>query len=204
MIAAAEESWALGWTAIAGIATLMLAALTGWLAWSTRGLARETNQDIRSQWRPIMVVGGGGNRNVTIVDMKDAVVESLRTDNPHVEVELNLWNRGRGPALNCVAIIRATESSFGCEYATSYIPVLSVDGKVELLLTGVMKDDKALSLSENFSAVLDLVYEDVSGNVYETTAALSGDVPSYNRQRKVLTTTLGARETQLRSAKTRL
>jgi hypothetical protein len=198
MIVAAAESWALGWTAIAGLATLVLALLTGWLAWSTRELARETNQDIRSQWRPIMVVSGRGNENVRIADMKDARVESLRSDNPLVEIDVSLWNRGRGPALNCVATIRATESAFASEYITNRISVLSVDAKVDLLLTGVMKDDKALSSGENFSEVLDLVYEDVSGNVYETTAALLGGSPSYDRRRSVFTTNLGASETKVR------
>jgi hypothetical protein len=39
------------WTALAAIGTLALAIVTGWLAFSTRKLARASTADQRVQWR---------------------------------------------------------------------------------------------------------------------------------------------------------
>jgi hypothetical protein len=86
------------WTALAAIAAIALAIVTGWLAFSTRKLARASTADQRAQWRPILTVDPEGH-----VDYDDATGE----------LSFELRNVGRGPALASVRTYGAELSRSG-------------------------------------------------------------------------------------------
>jgi hypothetical protein len=86
--------WEFGWDALVAIGTLALAIVTGWLAFSTRSLARESAADIKAQWRPVILPGLGDK-------------EALRYENERLEVRV--VNADRGPAL----FVRATLDPHG-------------------------------------------------------------------------------------------
>lgn len=46
------DPWALGWEFGVALATLLLASVTGWLAWTTRRLARLTGEEIVAHEAP--------------------------------------------------------------------------------------------------------------------------------------------------------
>src|SRR5438874_3636234 len=50
--------WDIGWESIVALATLLLAGVTGWLAWTTRKLARATAEEVQGQTRPVVVPTG--------------------------------------------------------------------------------------------------------------------------------------------------
>lgn len=69
-----------GWTALAAIGTLGLAAVTLSLVLATRRLAKFSATDVRSQWRPLLLVRGA--------------------QYPSNRVTMTVANIGRGPALD--------------------------------------------------------------------------------------------------------
>jgi len=70
---------------VAAIGTLVLAAFTAWLAWTTRRLARAAGSETRANWRPVLVFAL-------------ATLEGGR-------LSLSVRNVGRGPALRLGAYI---------------------------------------------------------------------------------------------------
>jgi hypothetical protein len=113
--------WAIGWTAIAGIATATLALFTAWLAWSTRALARETDQDIRAAWRPILMPHGTADLRVR---------EDRSEDIYQVRLSLTLRNTGRGPALNCSLSSRNSQSRAAIRWAQTNVSTIP-NGRAE-------------------------------------------------------------------------
>lgn len=75
---------------LVALGTLVLAAFTGYLAWSTRQLAEAATADQRAQWRPVLIA-------------EDDEVDE------HIEGELRvrLHNVGRGPALGVHGQLRS-------------------------------------------------------------------------------------------------
>lgn len=92
----ADFSW--GWDALVAIGTLALAAVTAWLAWSTRALARASRNDERAQWRPVLVP-----------DSRASVDYDEGTGVMAFEVR----NVGRGPAFGVNAQIRTGKRPIG-------------------------------------------------------------------------------------------
>jgi hypothetical protein len=85
------------WTALAAIAAILLAFVTGWLAWSTHKLAVASTADQRAQWRPILTVRPDGQ-----VDYDDAG-----------KLSFELRNVGRGPAFGVRAELRRGPQPIG-------------------------------------------------------------------------------------------
>src|SRR6266511_786370 len=83
--------WAFGWDGLVAIGTLSLAGMTGWLAWTTRRVARADLVNLRAQWRPILVPDGEPNF-------------APDTERNEWTGRLAVQNTGRGPAL----YVRAT------------------------------------------------------------------------------------------------
>ncbi|MFF4499438.1 hypothetical protein [Streptomyces sp. NPDC001401] len=96
-LAAAETGpWASGWDMLVALGTLGLAAVTVWLAWSTRQLARETAADQRAQWRPVVLPAGDWQRGQAQRDRSTNYFGTGR----HAILRVRVWNSGRGPALH--------------------------------------------------------------------------------------------------------
>jgi hypothetical protein len=171
MLMASVWDWG-GWDAIAGVATVLLAGLTWWLAKSTRELAQETNQDIKSQWRPILVMDGTAR-----VIIGSAVEESDQTVS--ADIQLTLSNRGRGPALNCVITARSDASAYGCSWGSRPRALVSVGETVESTLGGRVKKGAMAPNVEGAETIV-VSYEDVAGDSFETTIPVRWGYPSYN------------------------
>lgn len=184
----AESPWAFGWTAIAGIATAALAALTWWLAKSTRDLASETDQDIRAQWRPILIVDM--ERPIDVV-----IAQGLDPGDEHVRIEMRIVNRGRGPALNCVLRGEAGASTYKCSFEDVSIAVLAVDETREVEVSGfVPKSDSPTA--PTFAERLVATYTDIAQNMYITRLELAGRSPLYDKNKAgAYTTTLSVKST---------
>jgi len=72
-------------------ATLLLASVTGWLAWTTRRLARATAEEVVGQIRPVVVPIG---------DTAHAQEADEDRWPEYFDVKIGLRNIGAGPALN--------------------------------------------------------------------------------------------------------
>ncbi|MEU3341998.1 hypothetical protein [Streptomyces sp. NPDC006668] len=96
---AARDPWGLGWEALVAIATFALAAVTVWLAWSTRQLAQETAADERAQWRPVLVSAADRDN---LFERTGGIVRYTDSSNGTLTTYLNvvIRNVGRGPALH--------------------------------------------------------------------------------------------------------
>lgn len=186
----AESPWAFGWTAIAGIATALLAGVTWWLAKSTRDLAQETAQDIRSQSRPILLLGAEKAIRAVLVE-RSGEDESAR-------IEMKIANRGRGPALNCVVHVESSASAYKCDFQDSFRPMLAVDEECDLELWGSAPQERNKARTHAFGETIVLTYRDVAENAYETRLVLTGGAPQYDKHLRALTASLGVKDTAIR------
>lgn len=80
----------IGADSLVAAGTMVVAALTGYLAWSTRQLATAATTDLRSQWRPVLIAAD---------DEVDEHIEG--------ELRIRLHNVGRGPALGVHGQLRS-------------------------------------------------------------------------------------------------
>src|SRR5437016_4302981 len=88
---AAAGVWTLGWEFVLALVTLLLATFTGWLAWTTRRLARAASQEVQGQTRPVVVPADD------IVHLSE-LHSSGGSD--YYNATVRLRNIGAGPALN--------------------------------------------------------------------------------------------------------
>src|SRR5690349_13680393 len=84
------------WEEVTAVSTLALAAVTAWLALSTRRLAREANAETRANWQPVLVPdveaepGGVASSGLLLKDRR---------------LTMRIRNVGRGPALNVTVVL---------------------------------------------------------------------------------------------------
>jgi hypothetical protein len=95
---AALATFEWGWDAFVALGTVGLAAVTAWLAWSTRSLAAAATRDQRAQWRPVVAVS------------THAPVEY---DDKTGAMSLEVRNVGRGPAFGVNAQLRSGKQPLG-------------------------------------------------------------------------------------------
>jgi hypothetical protein len=157
--------WLFGWTAIAGIATAMLAVFTAGLAFSTRALVRETDQDVRAAWRPILAPEG-------VPEMTQVGAVGDRID---VLLVFNLANTGRGPALNCAVDGRQSRSTFGIVWTGRRVSTIAVERYDIVELRGTARvDETRAGVGDHHSFTA--TYEDVARNRFRSTFVIKSDV----------------------------
>jgi hypothetical protein len=102
VLSAVDHPWRLDLSTLAALlvatGTGALAFYTWRLARQTRNLARETEEDVRAEWRPVLIAGGS----------LDAVAGA---GSDRCSVSLRLANVGRGPALNTEVTISSQATS---------------------------------------------------------------------------------------------
>jgi hypothetical protein len=162
-VVAESDPWGLGWTAIAGIATGILATFTWWLAKSTRDLARETDQDVRASWRPILV---SGQRQMHVWLSRDDVRYSI-------SFNLVFTNVGRGPAINAVVAGRKGRSMGDIVWASYRVDTLAVGGMTEVTIAAQAPVIDGPDWSQPIEHTFHVIYEDVGANKHETQVACS-------------------------------
>ena len=94
------DTWAWGWDALVALGTLILAmgtailaAFTARLASRTRELAQESTEDLRAQWRPLLLPAPHP-------DSGKAFFWLPMTDKINGDLTVRIGNAGRGPALH--------------------------------------------------------------------------------------------------------
>jgi hypothetical protein len=158
------DPWGFGWSAVAGIATVILALFTAWLAKSTRDLARETDQDVRAAWRPILATE----------EPRITVREDLPNDRYVVQLQLLVVNTGRGPALNCEVSGRRPRSVTGINWTPQKVNTIPVDGNRPVELEGDISILHAPNWTSRQRYSFALSYEDVARNLHRTTVVFDG------------------------------
>jgi hypothetical protein len=173
----ADHPWRLDLTSLAGLlaagGTLALAGVTAWLAASTRKLAGETGDDVRSQSRPVLLLKDGSITVERQSEYGPAVVTGV------------VVNRGRGPAVNALADVSSeTSRGFIDEDAvkgeTIPLAILAVDEERRVAANGLHQEDAAVEHA-SLSYYITLVYEDLGGHGYET--ILSFDDTEHGKHR---------------------
>ncbi|MBV8735142.1 MAG: hypothetical protein JO120_10210 [Solirubrobacterales bacterium] len=80
------------------VGTLLLAAFTAFLAYETRRVAGDTEEDVTAQWRPVLIAVG------TSVSVERSPGDS------DGEVSFTLVNTGQGPAINTTVTLKSESS----------------------------------------------------------------------------------------------
>jgi hypothetical protein len=159
------------WDALVAFGTLALAAVTFFLAWSTRRLAVETATEVQAQWRPILVPVEGSiemfERDLSEQELQIAdKVLSQRIGDREVDtreairrrVEMTIRNIGRGPALD-IMVSHLWEGPRPWTASSTNAGVIPADGE------WILKQD---GFQDERSRDLRLQYRDLSGRRYMT------------------------------------
>jgi hypothetical protein len=148
--AVAVGPWELGWNALVAIGTLALAFGTGGLAVMTWRLARSAAAEARSQARPALIPGRGGN---VLEAISQARLE-YRPEQQHLVV--NIRNAGRGPAL----FVRVALEPSGNSPSSGPLAAMAPGDEVQLVFAGESAQ------RDRWQVLLD--YRDLGGRTYST------------------------------------
>jgi hypothetical protein len=141
------------WNEVVAISTGVLAAFTAWLAWSTRSLARETGEDVRAEFRPVLIDGGQGG--LTIAYGANGLGNAI----------VHVLNVGAGPAINTEAIIRVVQ---GDECSLSEGVSVGTVGPEKAGGAQVAIFDVRPKMNVPTSLQVEYVYSDLAGRGYRT------------------------------------
>jgi len=138
------------------IATLAVAAGTVTLAWATFRLGSRAGEEIRAQWRPVLLINIKEQQQVFGGGLSIRLNPISREENL---ISMAVTNAGRGPALDVCAIpnrgrAHRPTAIIGC--GDEVVLAVDLDGTGELN-----------------SVVVELVYSDISGAGYSTTLLIS-------------------------------
>jgi hypothetical protein len=137
--------------------TLLLALATFWLAKSTRKVADETAEELRAQWRPVLIPADS-SRLLGIRDLDNALVMTIR-------------NGGRGPAL----YVRAQLDPLGMSPDDWGRAAVADGAEAELVFSHVPQLPAAMQL------LLD--YRDLTGRTYSTAIVITVNVGQHQERR---------------------
>jgi hypothetical protein len=153
------DAWTFGWDALVAIGTLALAAVTGVLALMTWRLASSTAAEMRSQARPVLIPGLGG-------DVRGAVTsDALRYDPQQRQLIVNLRNAGNGPAL----FVRVALEPSGNSPNSGPLAAMASGDEVQFVFAGEPES------RIRWQVLLD--YRDLAGRTYAS-AVLIESTPS--------------------------
>jgi hypothetical protein len=144
--------WTLGWEFVLALVTLLLATFTGWLAWTTRRLARATADEVQGQTRPVLVPA---RRAVDVAQTEQF------PGGEYFKVTIRVRNIGAGPALN--ATITAGSDSWGAG-PVALAPGAEDDVEVSVR---VNEGETAHRFTERTSRIR-IEYYDLAGHVFAT------------------------------------
>jgi hypothetical protein len=94
----AASAWSLGWDAVVAVGIIALAGMTAWLAWTTRRVVAAAGDDVRAEWRPVLLLEQFRGSNVGSL----LPVVYVQDDS----VGVTIRNTGRGPALEVSPVIQ--------------------------------------------------------------------------------------------------
>lgn len=119
------DQWTLGWDALAGIGTLLLAGATAWLGWGTRAMAKAAREDLAGLSRPVLVFRQG---------------TLSRDSSGKLLLRISVRNDGTGPALDVNWRLSPQEPAVRTDTGLTVIPLwaatpLVASGEEEQLAT---------------------------------------------------------------------
>jgi hypothetical protein len=138
---------------LTGAGTLALALYTAKLARSTRRLAAETGEDVRAEWRPVLIVD-------------DAELRVEHTLHHGASVTGAVLNEGRGPALNVVGQV-VSRTSGDARSTVIELAYVGVHGRVGFSAQDLLAEDLA-EVGGSLAYEVVVTYEDLGGHRYET------------------------------------
>jgi hypothetical protein len=164
-LAVEVSAWNFGPETFVALGTLLLAAGTGLLAWSTRRLATESAREVQAQSRPI------------IFPQEDSLEISVDGGNRR-KVDMVIRNVGAGPALDVKIVEGASRMPW---YSSPDIAVIPAGGAYNLHLPFF----DIAGAGDYTSSGLTVQYNDLAGLSYATEMVWSA-APEYQKMLKVV------------------
>lgn len=155
----ASSSWTWGWEAFVAIGTVLLAVATFALAWLTRRLAQSGLEDVRSQYRPVLLPA-----------TDSATTRAVVLNRAEGSLRVRIRNVGRGPAL----FVRSQLDPFNASAANWSLAALAPGDEQDLIFRAVV-DRQLIQL------LLD--YRDLAGRAHSSSITLTvydTDATSYD------------------------
>lgn len=167
VLLAVDHPWRLDITALAGIlaaaGTALLALFTWRLASDTRRLAYETAEDVRAEWRPVVIPEGNEHY------VEYASGQEVGT------LLLSLSNAGRGPAIN-VFVEATSETSVGSRRGDVTLGTMAPGKSVPARISGLLfRDSSGDPQRSRLEYYVTVTYEDLSKSQHETVLRLFDD-----------------------------
>lgn len=163
-----SEPWTLGWEFVLALVTLLLASFTGWLAWTTRMLARTTSEEVQGQTRPVLVP-------------LRATFEAAAEDQDYFHQTLRLRNIGAGPALNVKVTIGRGDSRDG--YSDT-LPAMAVGDESDVRVgVRIKQEDEGSNTFHMRTSPVGIAYFDLAGRRYTTSTYLGGGPTGFSEVR---------------------
>jgi len=144
------ESSGFSWEAVTAVGTFALAGATAILALSTRRVARATQDEVRTQWRPVLIPAFDSETDPAVGYNRDARLLVVR-----------IRNGGRGPAL----YIRTHLDPGGISPRNWSLGSLAAGEEITLSFDGVY------DLGSNAQVLLD--YRDLAERTYSSALVLT-------------------------------
>jgi hypothetical protein len=139
------------------IGTLLLAAFTAFLAYETRRVARDTEEDVSAEWRPVLIateqpptnagVGGGGTSGF---------------------ITVHLTNVGRGPALNTSVSVTSQSSTEAMTSSPHNLGTVAVGALPPQTFDGLLFRDSSGGRQSFLRYTVTAGYRDLSGRLHKT------------------------------------
>ena len=131
------SGWTFGWEALVALATLALASVTAWLAWTTRNLAREARSEVRAVLRQVTVEEEQLKLAIDPMVWPVTPVEWSRGEIAGRGSFIHLKNGGGGPALDAEGEIAWLPAPGGDRKQSKILPVTIAGGDAAVALLDV-------------------------------------------------------------------
>jgi hypothetical protein len=147
--------------------TLVLAAVTGWLAWTTRRLARATAEEVQGQTRPVIVPADWTVEVSKFRWFPDATNRSYpQGDDGSYTISFSVRNIGAGPALRITPYTGGLYGDTG--YPNEEIPALEPGTAGEVSITVMFKGWSTKGNLASSATPIRIEYRDLAGRLYTT------------------------------------
>jgi hypothetical protein len=178
-------TWAPLWALFVAAGTLALAGVTGWLAFTTRGLAQQTRDEVRQVGRQVALEEAQLSLAVDPMVWPTAPLDWARGEVDERGSVIHLRNGGNGPALETTGAIRWKKLSGSISRdVTSMIRAVTIAGRDEVV---ALLDPPV----ENFaSAEGSLTYDSIDEKSWRTTFEFEAqNIPVVCRVKAILDVT---------------
>lgn len=139
------------------VGTLLLAGFTAFLAYETRRVAGDTEEDVTAQWRPVLIAAA---TSLTVQGSGNGA---------DGEVSFTLVNTGQGPAINTAVRVTSESSTDKRESPESAWGTLAVGQEHEGTFEGMLFRDSSGGEQPFLRYTINARYADLADRVHRTT-----------------------------------